>query len=82
MITSAKDLVGRLREFAVLATEKGSAAQCSIHLRVQSDGLLIVADAGDGPGRQAVRLVDWHDILAFKGGVSRAMDEATAEASA
>jgi hypothetical protein len=49
---------------------------------VQSDGLLIVAYAGDGSGRQAARLMDWHDILAFKGGVSRAMDEATAEASA
>ena len=82
MITSAKDLVGRLREFAVLATEKGSATRCSVHLRVQSDGLLIVAYAGDGSGRQAARLVDWHDVLAFKGAVSRAMDEATAEASA
>jgi hypothetical protein len=39
-ITSAKDLVGRLREFAILVTEKGAAARCSVHLRVQSDGLL------------------------------------------
>jgi hypothetical protein len=81
MITSARDLVGRLREFAVVAIKKGAAARCSIHLRVESGGLLIVAYAGDGSGRHAAQLVSWHDVLAFKGAVSRAMDEAVAEAT-
>jgi hypothetical protein len=43
MITNAADLVERLRDLAISATEHGSAHRCTIELRLDRGGLLVAA---------------------------------------
>jgi hypothetical protein len=71
MMTTANDLVHHLIRLATVATEKGAAARCSVHLRVESGWLLIVTYARDGSGRQSARLVSWNDVLTVDGAVAR-----------
>jgi hypothetical protein len=72
MPDSAKLLADRLRGFAIRATEIGRDHRCSVHLRLDSEGLLVVAVSLNGQ-QQAATVVPWPDVLAHDGGVTAAM---------
>jgi hypothetical protein len=71
---TVQSLVDWLRRFAVSATELGYANGCHVQLRVQSDGLLIVASSQ--ASSQAAQVVPWPDVLAHRGVVSAAIEAA------
>jgi hypothetical protein len=74
MISSAQDLAAWLSRFAAQATEIGYTKRCHIEIRIDSGGLMIVARSQDG-AHQAVRLVEWSDVLAHRGAMATALDE-------
>jgi hypothetical protein len=75
MITNAAGLIERLRDFAISATERGTAHRCSIQLRLDSGGLLVVTTSFDG-ARTSAELVHWPDVVRFHGAVTTTMEKA------
>jgi hypothetical protein len=74
LMINAADLMERLRDFAISATEHGSAHRCSIHIRLDSGGLLVVATSYDG-FRASAELVHWLNVVRFDGAVTAAMEK-------
>ena len=79
MIDSAQDLADRLAQLAVMAAELGHAHGCTVQLRVNPDGLLVVAEP-QGSDQHAAILVPWSDVIAHKGAVATAMNAMVLEA--
>ena len=79
MIDSAQGLADRLAQLAVMATELGHAHGCTVQIRVNPDGLLVVAEP-QGSDRHAAILVPWSDVIAHKGAVVAAMNAMLLEA--
>jgi hypothetical protein len=73
-VTSAQELAGRLRDYAITATELGAANRLDTQLRIESAGLLVYAASWDG-GHAAAKVVPWSDVLALKGAVITAIGE-------
>jgi hypothetical protein len=73
-VTSAQELAGQLRDYAITATELGAANRLDMQLRIESAGLLVYAASWDGE-HTAARMVPWSDVIALKGAVITAIGE-------
>ena len=72
MITTARQMVDRLREWVATAAERGRVHHCTIQLRIEGEGLLIVAASLDDE-HTAATLVPWPDVLASGAAVTAAI---------
>jgi hypothetical protein len=73
------ELAARLRGWVTQAHDAGQRAECSVQLRLDMDGLLIVANPLDPLARNVSRLVPWDTALAFDGSVMREIDATVAD---
>ena len=78
MADDAQALADRLARLAVEATELGYAHRCSVQLRLDGRGLLVVAKLRGSDWHAAV-LVPWSEVLARDGAVTAAMNAMVAE---
>jgi hypothetical protein len=72
MITTAHQMVDRLREWAAVTAERGRVHHCTIRLRIEGDGLLVVAASLDDD-HTAATLVPWPEVLASGAAVTAAI---------
>jgi hypothetical protein len=72
MITTAHQVVDRLREWIATAAERGRVHHCTIQLRIEGDGLLVVAASLDDDHTTAT-LVPWLEMLASGAAVPAAV---------
>ncbi len=77
-VTSAQVVADGLAQFAIMATELGHAHGCSVQLRIDSAGMLIVA-MPRGSDRHAATVVPWPGVVAHNGAVTAAMNAMVAE---
>ena len=75
---NAQAFADRLAQFAIMATELGHTHGCSVQLRLDSRGLLVVAKLR-GSDWHAATLVPWSEVLARNGAVTAAMHAMVAE---
>ena len=78
MTKNAQALVDRLSQLAVMAAEIGNAHGCSVQLRLDSYGLIVVAEA-IGSDRHVATDVPWPDVLLNQGAVTAAMNAMVAQ---
>ena len=78
MTDNAQTLADRLARLAIGATEIGHAHGCSVQLRLDSRGLLVIAKLRGSDWHAAV-LVPWSEVLAHNGAVTAAMNAMVAE---
>ena len=78
MADDEQDLADRLARLAIEATELGQAHGCSVQLRLDSRGLLVVAKLRGSDWHAAI-LVPWSEVLAHNGAVTAAMNAMVAE---
>ena len=78
MVDDAQALADRLARLATVATELGHICGCTVQLRLDSAGLLVVAKAC-GSDEHATTLVPWPDVLAHWSAVTAAMNAMVAE---
>ncbi len=76
---NAQAFTDRLAQFAIMATELGHTHGCTVQLRIDSAGLMIVARPR-GSDRHTATVVSWPDVVAHNGAVTAAMNAMAAEA--
>jgi hypothetical protein len=74
MISSAQDLVQRLSDWAIRATEVGHDTHTSVRLQIDLAGIVVVATSSDGV-RSKATLVQWPEVLTGAGTVPTAIEE-------